>query len=96
VAILGAAGAVVAAVTMISRGMAEGLTQLFGNRPWLGNLAAGVLLLSCTGLAVGGWVHWWNKTSRDRTIHKYEQRKRQQQAKHGRSVSEQAATHHDV
>src|SRR6266850_959641 len=91
VAVLGAAGAVIAAVTLISRGVAEGLTQLFGNRSWLGNLAAGVLLLGCVGLAVGGWTHWWNKTSRERTVHKYEQRKRQQQAKYGRSVAEQAA-----
>jgi hypothetical protein len=95
VAILGAAGAVIAAVTLIAQGAAEGLTQLFGNRSWLGDLAAGVSLLVCVGLVIGGWAYWWNKDSRERTVQKYEERKRQQRAKFGRSVAEQAAAHRD-
>src|SRR5882757_4118051 len=65
IAVLGAAGAVVAAVVLISRGAAQGLTELFGNRAWLGDLAAGVALLVCVGLVMGGWAYWWNKDSRE-------------------------------
>jgi hypothetical protein len=95
VAVLGAAGAVVAAVTLIARGAAEGLTELFGNRAWLGNLTAGVALLGCVALVMGGWAYWWNKTSRERTIQKYEERKRQQQARFGRNVAGRSASDRD-
>jgi|SRR5579862_360219 len=95
IAVLGAAGAVVAAAILIARGAAEGLTELFGNRSWLGDLTAGVMVLLFVGLVMGGWVYWWNKTSREKTIQKYEERKRQQRAKFGRDVAEQAADHRD-
>jgi hypothetical protein len=55
--IIGFVIVVAAAVTgsvLLVRGMAGGLALLFGGRPWLGDLVAGLVVLG--GLAAGTWL----------------------------------------
>ena len=95
VALLVLAGAGIVAVTLLFIGVAQGLAQLLGNRPWLGNLAGGGLLLAGISLAVWACAARQQRIARERTVEKYEHRKRQQQEKFGRNVAEQAAVHRD-
>ena len=59
VGILATAGAIVAGVTLVFIGAAGGLTRLFGDRSWLGELSAGLLLLGCVSLIVCGYRILW-------------------------------------
>lgn len=70
--LLTAAGAaiVVAGIVLLSAGMAEGLGLLVGDRPWLGKLLAGALLLTSAGAGV--WLHGW----RTRRLHAKELRRK--------------------
>jgi hypothetical protein len=93
-AILIAAGAIFAAIVLVAIGSAQGFTVAFGNRPWLGNLTAGLVLLGCVTVGILTRAHLSKKASRERIMKKYELRKQQQRAKFGRDVTE-AADHPD-
>jgi preprotein translocase subunit SecG len=76
----GVLGLVLLAVTVAAgavylfRGMAQGLSQLFGDRPWLGNLATGLVLLGSLALVFVLALKMWNRASARATLRKYEQR----------------------
>lgn len=90
------AGAIlVMSVVLLLDGIANGLGVLFGDRPWLGSLVVGVVLL---GLLSGGVVlglKWIASKSKQKTVEKYESRKRQQRAEYGRDVQQRAREAHD-
>jgi hypothetical protein len=75
---------------LVVRGIAEGLTLLFGGRAWLGNLVTGVVLLA----AILGTTYFLVARilgkSRSATVKKYQDLQRQQLAKHGHNVHERA------
>jgi hypothetical protein len=87
-----AGGAIVAtAAGLLIVGLAEGLGRLFGDRYWLGDIVAGLLVLGAVG--AGAWV-MMNKltnTWRSQTLKKYEQRKQSQRERFGHDVSQRAA-----
>jgi hypothetical protein len=71
-------------------GMAEGVGTLLGGRTWLGNLSVAAIVL--IGICAVAWltIVRRNKRSTIRTVQQYEQRQREQKAKFGHTVSEQA------
>ncbi len=91
VGVLVVTGSILVAITLAFIGVAQGLGQLFDGQVWLGYLSAGLLLGVCVALTVGAALAWRDKNLRDRTIDKYEQRKRQQQDRFGHSVSDRVA-----
>ncbi len=90
IGLLAGGAIVVTAAVLLCSGIAEGLTVLFGNRMWLGDLVTAILIFG----AIGGGVYMamarLTKTSKERTVNAYEQRKRQQCADHGTDVHERA------
>jgi hypothetical protein len=82
---------VVTVMVLLLTGLAEGLAVAFGGRIWLGNIVAGLLTLAILGGGGFIWVRKWRKSSHIRTVQRYEQQQRQQQATFGHSVSERAA-----
>jgi hypothetical protein len=78
-------------VVLLLTGVAEGLTVLFNGRVWLGNIVASLLTVAILGLGSFIWVRRWRKSSQMRTVQRYEQQQREQQAAFGRSVSQRAA-----
>jgi hypothetical protein len=98
-AVLGVAGAcaaltlLIASTLLVVRGVVQGLTVLFGDRTWLGNLAAGLFFL----LAIGG-AAWFFEARRNRAqlakqVKKYEQLRNEHRARHGRHVADSAQAH---
>ena len=85
---LGLATIVIAASLRLVVGLSEGFAELFGGRPWLGDLAAAVLLLG--GLAGGGawYVSRREKKELEEHIEKYERNHREHRARHGRHVAD--------
>lgn len=79
-------------VLYIARGAALGFSALFGNRPWIGYLLAGTLLL--TLFALGGTALYVIQSNRRRKeiIEKYEARRDHQEAGLGFTVDDAAAT----
>jgi hypothetical protein len=87
---LGGAIVVTAGVLLLT-GLAGGIGALFGGRLWLGQLIVGLLLVG----AVGGGAIWFysraTRAARERTMKKYESRKRQQRDQFRTDVAERAA-----
>lgn len=71
-------------------GTAGGLSVLFGDRWWLGNLVTGILFLTGLGLGIYAAAAKDARTSRERTVRKYETRQAQQQSEFGRSASDRS------
>jgi hypothetical protein len=87
-----ALGSLLATVmVLLLTGLAEGLAVVFGGRIWLGNIVAGLLTLAILGFGSFLWVRQRRKSSHIRTIQRYEQQQRQQQAAFGHSVADRAA-----
>jgi hypothetical protein len=89
-ALLLGAALCVTAVVIFCRGIAEGLTILFGDRAWLGDLVTALLMF---GLIIGGIFVSMNvaaRTWKERTIRAYDRLKRRQRAAHGTDVDERA------
>jgi hypothetical protein len=77
VAVFAVLVAIVTATVLLLRGLAGGLAAAFGP-PWLGDLAAGVLVLAC--LTGGGWVivKQVQKVRKTKAEHRKEARERSQ------------------
>jgi len=82
-------GLLVIAGWFVLSGTAGGLGVLFGGIWWLGNLVTGILFLAGLGLGVYFVVARSKRTSRERTVAKYETRQALQQSEFGRSASNQ-------
>jgi hypothetical protein len=91
VGLTAAVGLVVTAVVLVLIGAAEGFALLFGGRWWLGALVVGggTVALLTLGILIG--MRTWNSRWRQQKVHQYDERQRQQQATHGRSVAERAS-----
>jgi hypothetical protein len=85
-----AATVAVVAVVLLVRGIAESLSVLFGDRPWLGDLVTGaaILLVIAGALFIG--IGYLTRSFKRHTISTYEKRKRQQRVDHGIDVHERA------
>jgi hypothetical protein len=68
---LAAGTAMIAATIALVRGMAQGLTVLFGGREWLGSIAAAVLCFALVGGAAGLGLWQWNRSQRIKQEAKY-------------------------
>jgi hypothetical protein len=80
----------VTATVMLCLGLAGGLGALFGGRLWLGYLVVSVVILS---LLAGGAlfaVSYVTRKSKQATVKKYEDRKRNQRIRYGYDVHERA------
>lgn len=84
-------GLVVIASWLLLSGIADGLGGLFGDRPWIGSLITGLLLLAGLGLGMYCAVARQSRIARERTATTYERRKARQQAQFGRNVADRAA-----
>jgi hypothetical protein len=89
-AVLLAAALIVTAVVLLCRGVAEGLTLLFGGYAWVGDLVTGVLLLVVVIAAIYGVItkiasSWKRKTFVDYAAQKRRQRRQQEMNSHERS-----------
>jgi len=75
------------ACVLFLRGLAGGLGSLLGNY-WLGELVVGLLVLG--GIGAGTWLflkRMFNK-SKQRTVAKYEERKRRQREQFGHNITD--------
>lgn len=82
----------VSASWLLLSGIAEGLSALFGDRAWVGNLMTGVLVLAGLGLGTYYTLAKRARSSRERTVKKYEKRQARQQERCGRDVAGRTAT----
>lgn len=90
VGLLAASAVVITAAVLLLTGMAHGLAVLFGNRLWAGELTTGVVVLAATAAGVYLGVSRLTKSSRRKTIEKYERRQDQQRAAFGHDVHQRA------
>lgn len=95
VGLVAATALVVTAVVLLCQGIALGLATLFGGRVWLGYLVTAILLLGMIGGAAYVGIGRLTKTSKERMVRAYEQRKRQQRVEHGTDVHERAEEQHE-
>jgi len=84
-AVVGAGFLIAATVTLLG-GVADGLGILFGNRPWLGRIAAGATVLC--GAAIALHLGAWRARARrhEAIVSKYEARKQRQRKRYGCDV----------
>jgi hypothetical protein len=71
------AALVVTAIVLFCRGVAEGLTIVFGGHAWLGDLVTGVVLLLVVGLAIFGTIVAISRSWKKRTFVAFAEKKRQ-------------------
>lgn len=88
--LLGVVVLVVVAVSTlyIARGTALGLSEWFGDRPWLGYLVAGLLLITLTALAGLVLLLVMANRKKQEIIRKYEARRDHQEAGLGYNVDD--------
>jgi len=86
--VVGGAMAVMA-IVLICLGFAGLLSRLFGH-VWLGNLVSGAAILGALIVAAYVGLSYATRTSRERMVNAYEQRKRRQRDDHGVDVHERA------
>lgn len=84
-------GLLIVAGAMIFTGIAAGLGEWFGGRRWLGDLVAGVVLFAGLSGGVWGSLYVLRRSSRQKTISKYEERKHDQRQRFGHDVAKRAA-----
>jgi hypothetical protein len=82
----------VTATLLLIHGLADGLTEWFDGRAWLGNLVAGGFLLVVATGFVAGAIRRRDKIQLSKQVKKYEERRNQHRARHGRHVTDSAAT----
>lgn len=83
--------AITTGVVLTLLGVAYAFAALFGGRLWAGTLLAGVLTLAL--LAAGAWIGiaMMNRSSKKKTVEKYEQRQHWERGQPGRAVEDTAA-----
>ena len=84
------AGLFVTAGWLLLIGVAGGLSVLFGDRPWLGNLLTGALVLGGLGGGLYVMVVALSRVARERIVEEYGKRQARQETRYGRNVSERA------
>jgi len=79
-AVLAAAGTIITAIVLLLAGIAGALAEICGQRPWLGNLLCGALVLCI--VAAGIWIALKriDSMSREMTVKKYESRQQSSSA----------------
>lgn len=82
--------AAVTAVVLLMLGIADGLAALLGNHAWAGYLLCGGGFLVVLTVALVLFKRSWFRTSRRRTIEKYERRHQAQRAAYGHDVAQRA------
>ena len=96
-AALGAIGAVAAvtaiamSVVLLLLGAAGGIGAALGGQTWIGGLIIGAAVLALIGGGAYLFVARMLKSSRSRTVKKYEQRQTRQRGQFGRDVEDAAA-----
>jgi len=90
IAAIAAAGALVAAIVLLLRGIAGGLATLCGHVPWLGDLLCGLLVLGIMAFALWYFVRSFAKASRRATVEKYEREQTRQRTDIGHDVAQRA------
>ena len=88
-AIVGGAVLVTAAVLLVI-GIGDALAVLFGGRLWLGEIVAGVVILSLIGLFTWCMVKKITHNWKAQLVKKYDDRKAGQRARFGHDVAERA------
>jgi hypothetical protein len=86
--------ALITATLLVIHGIADGLTDLFAGRQWLGNLVAGVLLLGIGAAAIAGSIRRRDKVQLAKQVKKYEQLRNRHRSRHGRHVADDKAFPH--
>jgi len=86
-----AGGAVLAtAAGLIVIGIAEAFTSLFGGRAWLGDIVAGIVVLSVIATAVWLMMNKLTGSWHSQTLKKYHERKQSQRERFGHDVGQRA------
>ncbi|MGE0608300.1 MAG: hypothetical protein AB7O62_14480 [Pirellulales bacterium] len=80
------------AAILLTLGLAQALTALFGGPAWVGNVLAGGGLLSGCAILAAAWMWRINRSAQTTATENYEQRKRDQRERFGRDASGPAAT----
>jgi len=88
IAALAGATVLVVALVMMLVGVAGGLAELMGNRPWAGNLATGALIAAVVFGSLRLLMPQWLVNSRRQTKDKYDRRRQTQRARFGHDVDE--------
>jgi hypothetical protein len=76
----------VVAVVLFITGVAHGLTDLFGGHAWAGEMVTGggIVILAAAAAVIGALA--WLRSSRERTVEKYEHRRAKERAEVGSDV----------
>ncbi|MGE3539625.1 MAG: hypothetical protein AB7N91_19615 [Candidatus Tectimicrobiota bacterium] len=90
-ALLGLGAILITALVLFLQGSAAGLGILLGSHPWLGQMIVGFAVVALLALATWIVTRSWQRQTRQKTVQKYEERQRQQEAAFGHSVAEQAS-----
>lgn len=86
------AGLIVMASWFVLSGMAQGLSTLFGDRPWIGPLLTGMAALVCAGVMVQRVGAVRRENARKETDEKYEARHDEQRKRFGRDARDRGST----
>jgi hypothetical protein len=90
IGLMAGAALVMTAVVLLCVGLAGALSAWIGTGIWAGSLIVGGFVMLVLGAGIG-WLLWWfPRASRARTVQKYEDKRRQQQADYGHDVHERA------
>lgn len=87
---LAAAAMLVTAAALLVIGAAHGIGAALGGRPWLGDLIIGVFILGLVGVGAFFGASLVMKSTRKKTVQKYESRKRDQRLRYGHDVRDRA------
>lgn len=85
-------GLLLSSTWLLLIGLAEGLSVLFGDRPWVGNLLAGALLLLSLVGGMYGMMVALDNAARKKAVKAYGERQARQEERYGHHVTERAAT----
>lgn len=88
IAAVAGATALVVAVAMLLIGIAGGLGELMGNRPWAGYLVTGAALAAVVFGTLRLLLPQWLVQSRKQTKEKYDRRRQSQRTRFGHDVDE--------
>ena len=83
--------AIATGVVLTLLGAAYGFAALFGGRLWAGTLLAGILTLALLALGTWAGIAIMTRSSRTKTVEKYEQRQHWERGRFGRAVEDTAA-----